>query len=62
MVEKVKSRVIDIHAPNREDFGIATRINEQSGNTNGRNDNVCGHIGVTNIPGTVGATIEPPTT
>src|SRR5690606_33073981 len=41
-------------------MGFTMRSVTESGKISGRNDSVCGQIGVINIDGTFGWTIEPP--
>ena len=40
--------------------GIEHVSTELSGSSNGRNDNVCAHIGVSSMAGTEGWTMDPP--
>lgn len=41
-------------------LGTLALSTEESGNTTGRNDNVCAQMGVMSIAGTDGCTMDPP--
>ena len=48
------------HPLDRQSTGIEHVSTELSGRSNGRNDSVCAHIGVSSMAGTEGWTMDPP--